>query len=76
MATIDYAEGTLGMAKAEGLRTLWTSHALCVLNDRSYTYLHPAYGTYSAINLSIVEPELVMDFSWMVWNDLCRSEHF
>ena len=47
-------------------------YALCVLNNGSYTYLHPAY----AIDLSIVEPELVLDFSWMVWNDLCRSGRF
>jgi hypothetical protein len=47
-----------------------------MLNDGSHTYLHPAYGTYSAIDLIILEPQLRLDFSWRVWDDLCGSDHF
>ena len=63
-------------AKDKRIEDLVDSHAVCVLNDGSYTYLHPSYRTYSAINLSIVEAELVMDFLWRVWNNLCASDHF
>lgn len=35
---------------------------LCLLNDGSNTYLHPAYGTYSAIDLTLCEPEIRLIF--------------
>ena len=38
------------------IEDLVDGHALCMLNDGSYTYMYTAYGTYSAINLSIVQP--------------------
>lgn len=49
---------------------------LCLLNDGSSTYLHPGYGTYSAIDLTLCEPEVIIDFSWQVWKDLCGSDHY
>ena len=36
---------------------------LCLLNDKSPTYLHPGSGSFSAIDLSIVSPTIFMDFS-------------
>ena len=59
-------------AKGKRIEDLVDSYALCVLNDGSYTYMHPANETYSAIHLSIVQPELAMDFLWR----LCGSDHF
>jgi len=38
-------------------------HNLSLLNDGSYTYLHPATGSLSAIDLSIATPSLYLDFS-------------
>ena len=52
------------------------NHSLCFLNDGSYTYLHPGYGTYTAIDLTITQPNLLLDFSWRVLDDLCGSDHF
>ena len=52
------------------------SHSLCLLNNGSNTYLHPGHGTYSAIDLTVVSPELFMDFSWRVLDDLHGSDHF
>ena len=52
------------------------NHSLCILNDGSYTYLHPGYGTYTAIDLTITQPNLLLDFSWRVLDDLCGSDHF
>ena len=49
---------------------------LCILNDGSSTYLHPASGSFSAIDLSICSPSIFMDFKWEVHNDQCGSDHF
>lgn len=49
---------------------------LCLLNDGSNTFLHSAHGTYAAIDLSICSPELLLDCTWKVMDDLCGSDHF
>ena len=51
-------------------------HNLSLLNDGSYTYLHPAAGSSSAIDLSIVTPSLYLDFCWQVITDQHGSDHF
>jgi len=38
-------------------------HNVSLLNDGSYTYLHPATGSLSAIDLSIATPSLYLDGS-------------
>ena len=54
-----------------------TSHVnFCILNDGSNTYLHPGHGFYSSIDLTIVDPSLLIDFNWFVHDDLCGSDHF
>ncbi len=45
------------------------SRSLCLLNDGSDTFLHPAYKTCSAIDLTIVDPMLYLDYSWHVQDD-------
>ena len=49
---------------------------LCLLNDKSHTYLHPASGTYTSLDLSICSPTIFMDFEWKVGDDLHGSDHF
>ena len=49
---------------------------LSILNDGSNTYLYPATGYSSAIDLSIASPSLYLDFSWEVVTDLHGSDHF
>jgi len=49
---------------------------LCLLNDGSYTYLHPATGSLSAVDLNIATPSLYLDFSWQVISDQHGSDHF
>jgi len=49
---------------------------LCILNDRSFTYLHPATGSFTSIDLSICSPSLFMDLNWEVGKDQCGSDHF
>jgi len=42
----------------------------------SQTYVHPATGSTSAIDLSICSPNLFLDLEWRVHNDLCGSDHY
>ena len=62
--------------KGKTVEDFIAGRALCILNDGSHTYLHPGYGTYSAIDLTIADPELLLDSKWSVWEDLCGSDHF
>ena len=49
----------------------------CIFNTtKSHTYLHPASGSYTSIDLSICDPTTLLDFSWRVGDDLCGSDHF
>jgi hypothetical protein len=41
-----------------------------------FTYIHPATGSKTSIDLTICDPSLVMDLSWMVHDDLCGSDHY
>ena len=39
-------------------------------------YLHPGNVSYSAIELTVTDPSLLLEFSWKVHGDLCRSDYF
>ena len=62
--------------KGKNIEKLLSDHQLCIFNDGANTYLHPATGTYTAIDLSITNPELIQDYKWFVHDDLCGSDHF
>ena len=49
---------------------------LCLFNNKSHTYLHPATGSFSCIDLSICHPTVLLDYDWKVGDDLCGSDHF
>ena len=51
-------------------------HDLVLLNDKSSTYLHPATGSYSSLDLTICSPGIFPDFNWKVFEDLHGSDHF
>ena len=51
-------------------------NALCLFNDKSSTYLHPATGHYSSLDLSICSPTILLDYDFKVHDDLCGSDHF
>ena len=52
------------------------NHGLCLYNTKKPTYLHPATGTYTSLDLSICFPTLLLDYDWKVHDDLCGSDHF
>ena len=39
-------------------------------------YLHPGNVSYSAIELTVTDPSLLLEFSWKVHGVLCRSDQF
>ena len=53
-----------------------TKHDLVLLNDKSSTYLHPATGSYSSLDLTICSPGIFPNFDWKVVDDLRGSDHF
>ena len=42
---------------------------LCLLNTKFTTYIHPATGSRSSIDLAICDPALFLDLSWNVHDD-------
>ena len=62
--------------KGKHIEDMLSDHQLCIFNDGSNTYLHSASGTYTAIDLSITNPELIQYFKWYVHDNLCGSCHF
>ena len=53
-----------------------TDNNVCLLNDGSYTYLHPVTGTFTAIDLSLCSPDILMEIDFMVESDSYGSDHF
>ncbi len=53
-----------------------TNNDLCLLNDGSFTYLHPGSGSYTAIDLSLCSPDLLLDLNFKVEADSFGSDHF
>ena len=53
-----------------------TKNDLCLMNDKSHTYLHPAAGNFSSLDLSLRHPSLLLDFDWTVSEYQHGSDHF
>jgi ribonuclease HI len=47
-----------------------------LLNTTDITYIHPATGSKSSIDITICHPSIALDFDWAVHNDPCNSDHF
>ena len=62
--------------KGRQMEDFISEHDLCLLNDKTYTYLHPATGSYSSLDLTLCSPEVTIDFTWKVDDDLHESYHF
>jgi hypothetical protein len=62
--------------KGKQLEDFLSQEGLCIFSDGTDTYLHPGNGSYSAIDLTVTDPSLLLDFSWKVHDDLCGSDHF
>ena len=63
-------------SRGQMLEDLFSEMDLCILNDGSSTYIHPATNSTSTLALSICGPSLVVDYEWNIHEDLCGSDHF
>ena len=45
-------------------------------NDKCYTYLHSATGSYPYLDISICSPGICVDFKWKVEDYRHYSDHF
>jgi hypothetical protein len=62
--------------KGKKLEDFLSQEGLCIFNDGTDTYLHPGNGSYLAIDLTVTDPSLLLDFSWKVHDELCGNDHF
>jgi len=68
--------GTKLDRRGKMVEDILTKHNLCVLNNTSPTYIHPATGSSSAIDLSICSLDIFLDIQWKTLEDLCGRDHY
>ena len=49
--------------KGKKLEDLISQQGLCIFNNGTDIYLHPGNGSYSAIDLTVAAPSLILEFS-------------
>ena len=62
--------------RGELIEDFITKNDICLMNDKSNTYLDSGKGTFSSLDLSLCHPSLYLDFDWSVCEDQRGSDHF
>ena len=62
--------------KGKDLEKSINNNNLCILNNKSPTYLNPSTGSYSAIDITLFDPSSYVDYKCKIYNNLCKSNHF
>ena len=52
--------------RGEIIKNFIEANYLCLMNDKSHTYLHPATRTFSSLDLSLCHQSLILDFGMSV----------
>ncbi|GFS48761.1 putative RNA-directed DNA polymerase from transposon X-element [Trichonephila inaurata madagascariensis] len=63
-------------SRGKVVEKLLTELDLTLLNDGSNTYFHSPTQSFSAIDLSICSPSLLLDLTWSVLGNPLGSDHF
>ena len=63
-------------SRGELIENFITNNDICLMNDKSNTYMHDPTGSFSSIDLSFCHPSLFLDFNWSVCKDQHHSDHF
>ena len=63
-------------SRGELIENFITNDDICLMNDKSNTYMHYPTGSFSSIDLSLCHPSLFLDFNWSVCKDQHHSDHF
>ena len=62
--------------KGNRIENFINKNNLCLLNQKKNTYIIPANGSSSSIDLIICDLSIFLDFSWNRFDDTCRSDHY
>ena len=62
--------------RGELIEEFITHNDICLMNDKSKTYLDSGKGTFSSIDLSLFHPSLYLDYNWSVCEVQHGSDHF
>ena len=62
--------------RGELIEDFITKNDICLMNDKSNTFLDEGKGTLSALDLSLCHPSLYLDFNWSVCEDQHGCYHF
>ena len=62
--------------RGEVIENFITKNDICLMNDKSHTYLDSGKGTFSSIDLSLCHPSVFLDYNWSVCEDQHGSDHF
>jgi hypothetical protein len=62
-------------AKGQIIEDLLTQTNLVLLNNGATTYIHPATGSQTAIDLMLCDTALALDFKWSILPDRHGSDH-
>ena len=63
-------------SRGNDLQEIFSLRNLCVLNDGTKTFVHCYHQTATSIDLTVVDPSIVLDFEWSVLDDLHGSDHY
>ena len=63
-------------SRGELIENIITNNDICLMNDKSCTYMHYPTGSFSSIDLSLCHPSIFLDFNWSLCNDQHHSDHF
>ena len=63
-------------SRGELIENFLTKNDICIMNDKSYTYLSTSAKSFSSIDLSFCHPSLFLDYNWSVSKDQHNSDHF
>ena len=63
-------------SRGKKIEELLQSSDVCLLNSKAPTYLHPASGSLTSIDISLCSASIALDFAWCVHSDQCGSDHY
>ena len=67
---------TSSSPRGDDLVDIFSLRNLCVINDGSNTFLRDYSNYTSCLDLTVVDPAIVLDFDWSVLDDAHGSDHF
>ena len=61
--------------RSRTIENFMNKNNICLLNNKSPTYLHPATGTHLVIDLTLSDPTIYLDYNWKTNEDNCGTRN-